>query len=254
MAEIKVGDTLHRATVQRTEDGIPTVVLTTHKVLRLTPKGVYITTKSGKGSAYMPIVENPWAHQTVKQAREALALAQQRRIAVLQKQINECTYIWGLAIDTLGEYRKLMNELLFLRESEGGALPTEVESSYVERLDKLWHQLSEAEQEQYETEGKEAPKTLGLVDRVVAIGDMVVPRDTVKLKRVFNRLEQASNTKTIAHAYAIGTDAQEEIPTAPKESDCASCARRVGDWCEEGLTPPKENTCSEYTTNLNGLE
>jgi predicted RNase H-like HicB family nuclease len=52
----------------------------------------------------------------------------------------------------LDRYRVLINELLFVRETEGGELPEEVESSYVEQLDELWWQLSEAEQAGYEAE------------------------------------------------------------------------------------------------------
>ena len=50
---------------------------------------------------------------------------------------------------TLDSYRSLMNELLILRETEGGELPEELESSYVERLDFLWWKLSEAEQDSH---------------------------------------------------------------------------------------------------------
>ena len=52
----------------------------------------------------------------------------------------------------LDRYRKLMNELLIVREADGGTLPDEVESSYVERLDELWWTLSESEQKEYEAE------------------------------------------------------------------------------------------------------
>lgn len=52
----------------------------------------------------------------------------------------------------LDQYRKLMNELLISREIEGGSLPDEIESSYVERLDTLWWKLSPSEQEEYEDE------------------------------------------------------------------------------------------------------
>ncbi len=52
----------------------------------------------------------------------------------------------------LDEYRSLINELLILREAEGGDLPEELESSYVERLDKLWWKLTEDEREQYDSQ------------------------------------------------------------------------------------------------------
>ena len=48
----------------------------------------------------------------------------------------------------LDSYRSLMNALLILRETEGGELPEEIESSYVERLDVLWWKLSETEQDE----------------------------------------------------------------------------------------------------------
>lgn len=44
----------------------------------------------------------------------------------------------------------MMNELLFARELEGGELPEERESWYIERLDVLWWRLSTSEQEAYE--------------------------------------------------------------------------------------------------------
>lgn len=57
-----------------------------------------------------------------------------------------------MTLTNLEMYRKLMNELLFVREAEGGELTEEVESAYVEKLDELWWRLSEAEQRQYESE------------------------------------------------------------------------------------------------------
>lgn len=62
-----------------------------------------------------------------------------------------------MASCTLDSYRSLMNELFILREAEGGELPEELESSYVERLDVLWGKLSEAERNEYEAELAAAP-------------------------------------------------------------------------------------------------
>jgi hypothetical protein len=48
-------------------------------------------------------------------------------------------------------YRALMNELLRLRDG-GGEIPQEVESSYAQKLDDLWWQMSEQEQATCEAE------------------------------------------------------------------------------------------------------
>lgn len=79
-------------------------------------------------------------------------------------------------------YRRLLNELLFAREAEGGELPVDEESSYVERLDKLWWELSEDERnaETGYAPPPAAPASLGLVDREVRIGDRVSPRRAVR--------------------------------------------------------------------------
>jgi hypothetical protein len=74
-----------------------------------------------------------------------------------------------------------MSELLVLREAEGGELPAEVESSFVERLDDLWWKLSEEEQQVYEAELADdsvpsTPEALGLVDCEVDEGDHAGPR------------------------------------------------------------------------------
>lgn len=81
----------------------------------------------------------------------------------------------------LDQYRRLMSELLILREAEGGDLPDDLESSYVERLDDLWWKLTEAEQDEYEAEladstGPSGPETLSLVDREVDKGATTTPR------------------------------------------------------------------------------
>lgn len=81
----------------------------------------------------------------------------------------------------LNEYRTLMNELLIMREADGGELPVEVESAYVERLNDLWWQLSEEDQHTYEAElsTSSAPASqedLNLVDCDVAYDDKLVPR------------------------------------------------------------------------------
>ncbi|HEY6556969.1 MAG TPA: hypothetical protein VI072_06835 [Polyangiaceae bacterium] len=83
--------------------------------------------------------------------------------------------------DHLDRYRRLMNELLIFREAEGGELPVEVESAYVERLDDLWWQLSEEEQAAYEIELTNAlppgsPDDLELVDCEVNEGEHAGPR------------------------------------------------------------------------------
>lgn len=81
----------------------------------------------------------------------------------------------------LNRYRILMNELMFAREAEGGDLGMEVEAAYVARLDELWWQLSEEEQQAYEIElaKGEVPSIENhpnLVDRIVEKGDCVGPR------------------------------------------------------------------------------
>ncbi len=81
----------------------------------------------------------------------------------------------------LDEYRRLMNELLVLREAEGGELPEELESSYVERLDAVWWRLSDSEQATYEAElaswdSPTGPETLDLVDCEVDAGGCTAPR------------------------------------------------------------------------------
>lgn len=79
------------------------------------------------------------------------------------------------------EYSKLMNELLLLRETEGGTLSDEIESTYVERLDALWWQLSEEEQNAYERElalsdSPQSPESLSFVDCEVPLGTKTHPR------------------------------------------------------------------------------
>ena len=86
-----------------------------------------------------------------------------------------------MSADVLVRYRRLLNELLILREAEGGDLPVEIESAYVERLDDLWWQLSEQEQATYEEELASAvvpasKAELGLVDCVVRVGERAAPR------------------------------------------------------------------------------
>jgi hypothetical protein len=79
----------------------------------------------------------------------------------------------------LDGYCRLMNELLLLREAEGGELPVEVESSYVQRLDDLWWRLSEQEQELYESELADTltgPDDLHLIDCEVDQGSNTAPR------------------------------------------------------------------------------
>lgn len=49
------------------------------------------------------------------------------------------------------QYQAKLAELLFLREHEGGSLPLEIESAYVEQLDDLWRSLPEHEQEEVES-------------------------------------------------------------------------------------------------------
>jgi hypothetical protein len=84
----------------------------------------------------------------------------------------------GAALDN---YRKLMTELLILREADCGNLPVELESAYVERLDGLWWSLSEDEQTEYEAELASAttpvgPENLDLVDCDVDEGSHSTPR------------------------------------------------------------------------------
>jgi hypothetical protein len=84
-------------------------------------------------------------------------------------------------MNSLDRYRALFNELLIVRETEGGDLPVEVESAYVEQLDKLWWQLSEEERMAFETELASAPspaspEELKLVDCEVKEGSYAIPR------------------------------------------------------------------------------
>ncbi len=82
--------------------------------------------------------------------------------------------------ESLNQYRALLTQLLFDREAAGGELPDEEESMYVERLDRLWWQLSSAEQDIIDQELAEPPKAsetpLNLVDCVVSEGSSDVPR------------------------------------------------------------------------------
>lgn len=78
-------------------------------------------------------------------------------------------------------YRALLTELLFEREAQGGELPEEAESHFVERLDGLWWQLSAEEQAAIDRELQsgvavsvsEEPR---LVDCKVAKGAKALPR------------------------------------------------------------------------------
>lgn len=86
-----------------------------------------------------------------------------------------------MSVMPLDQYRSLMNELLILREAEGGELPDDLESSYVARLDDLWWKLTEAEQDEFEAEfadatGLSGPEILSLVDREVDKGGKTTPR------------------------------------------------------------------------------
>ncbi|HEY5959170.1 MAG TPA: hypothetical protein VIV60_21580 [Polyangiaceae bacterium] len=86
-----------------------------------------------------------------------------------------------MTIELLDRYRVLMNELLFTREAEAGDLPEELESSYVERLEDLWWQLSESEQAAYEAEltlaeSPSSPEELNFVDCTVTEGGHASPR------------------------------------------------------------------------------
>lgn len=83
--------------------------------------------------------------------------------------------------ELLDRYRKLMSELLIVREIEGGDLPVEIESAYVERLDDIWWQLSKEQQDAYEAElANEVPSgaqaALNLVDCKVSKGEQTHPR------------------------------------------------------------------------------
>lgn len=86
-----------------------------------------------------------------------------------------------MTTEVLDQYRRLMNELLIVREAEGGELPIEIESAYVERLDDLWWQLSVEEQAAYEKElaSESSPpsqESLRLVDCEVSQGEQTSPR------------------------------------------------------------------------------
>lgn len=74
-----------------------------------------------------------------------------------------------------------MSELLITRESEGGELPVEVESAYVERLNDLWYRLSKEEQTAYEAELSRGTtlatdEDLKLIDCPVTQGEHAAPR------------------------------------------------------------------------------
>lgn len=78
-------------------------------------------------------------------------------------------------------YRQLLSRLLFEREAAGGELSEDEESMFVERLDRLWWQLSAAEQDSIDQELAE-PSELGVdeeprfVDCAVSEGSSVAPR------------------------------------------------------------------------------
>jgi hypothetical protein len=83
--------------------------------------------------------------------------------------------------EPLEAYRALLSELVILREAEGGELPEELESAYVERLDALWWRLSETEQQAFEAElagaaQPTAPDSLNLVDCSVGQHGTSAPR------------------------------------------------------------------------------
>jgi hypothetical protein len=82
--------------------------------------------------------------------------------------------------ESLNQYRALLTQLLFDREAAGGELPEEEESMYVERLDRLWWQLSTAEQDVIDHELAEPPMAsetpFNLIDCVVSEGSSDVPR------------------------------------------------------------------------------
>lgn len=79
----------------------------------------------------------------------------------------------------LGDYLDLMNELLFRRAIED--LPEAVESTYVERLDLLWANLSEMEQQEVECELDRCPAAppFHMEDVVVELGGTTFPRRTL---------------------------------------------------------------------------
>lgn len=82
--------------------------------------------------------------------------------------------------ESLNQYRALLTQLLLDREAAGGELPDEEESMYVERLDRLWWQLSSAEQDIIDQDLADPPKAsetpLNLIDCVVSEGSSDVPR------------------------------------------------------------------------------
>jgi hypothetical protein len=47
-------------------------------------------------------------------------------------------------------YIQLATELLLLRESNGGQLPDDVESSYIDQFDRCWRHMSADEQQEAE--------------------------------------------------------------------------------------------------------
>lgn len=68
---------------------------------------------------------------------------------------------------TLDNYLREFALLLVARALEGGELPVEKESEYVERLEYIWYRLSPEEQDLAEVLRKrapDAPESLNLVD------------------------------------------------------------------------------------------
>jgi hypothetical protein len=83
--------------------------------------------------------------------------------------------------EALNRYRAALIELLFEREAAGGELSEDQESMFVERLDRLWWQLSPAEQDLIDRELAQpsAPRVDEeplLVDCAVSEGTSAAPR------------------------------------------------------------------------------
>lgn len=79
-------------------------------------------------------------------------------------------------------YRELLTQLLMHRELAGGTLPEEVESQFVEELDRCWWALTPQEQGDIEQAlGDETPPTasvdLRLADKAIAPGSHGLPRE-----------------------------------------------------------------------------
>ncbi|HEX7477299.1 MAG TPA: hypothetical protein VF331_05795 [Polyangiales bacterium] len=78
-------------------------------------------------------------------------------------------------------YSELLTKLLVDRELAGGSLPEEIESHYVEELDRCWWAMTSAEQDEFERTARvehavTAPTSLDEEDVTLLDGARTMPR------------------------------------------------------------------------------